>query len=148
MSSHANSAGGAFGTGEPHITPLKTYFIVFGCLLVLTIATVAVSYAGLPSTMSIIVAMIVASMKASLVVWFFMHLNHDLPFNKIVFGSAVFFAAIFFGFTMLDLSSRDAVLAVEGNFYKKAEDAGLDPMAGPPPPGAGGHGEAPAGEAH
>ena len=56
---------------------VKTYFMVFGALMVLTIVTVAVSYLHLPVHQAIIVALAIATVKGSLVALFFMHLNHE-----------------------------------------------------------------------
>lgn len=53
---------------------VKTYWVVFGSLLVLTAVTVAISYIHLPMTYAVILALVVASTKASLVGLYFMHL--------------------------------------------------------------------------
>lgn len=52
------------------------YVAVFAALLVLTGATVAVSYIDL-GLWNIAVALLIASAKASLVALFFMHLKHE-----------------------------------------------------------------------
>jgi cytochrome c oxidase subunit 4 len=56
---------------------VKTYFMVFGTLMVLTVITVGVSYLHLPVHEAILVALLIATIKASLVALFFMHLNHE-----------------------------------------------------------------------
>ena len=104
-----------------HITPLKTYYTVFGALLFLTIVTVGVSYAGLPATASIVVAMAVAAVKASLVGAWFMHLKYDTKFNVMCFLSAFWFVGLFFIFTTIDLGSRDSIMAISGNRVLRAE---------------------------
>ena len=53
---------------------LRVYIIVFVALAVLTIVTVAISYLHLPTGLAIFVAMVVATVKASLVAGYFMHL--------------------------------------------------------------------------
>jgi cytochrome c oxidase subunit IV len=53
---------------------VRGYFIVFGTLLALTIVTVAISYLHLPTWAAILLALVVASGKASLVCLYFMHL--------------------------------------------------------------------------
>ena len=110
----------------PHVSPVRTYLAVYGALLVLTVATVAVSYLGLPSLASVAVAMGIATAKASLVVLFFMHMKWDVPFNRFVFGAALWFLAIFFIFTMVDLASRGLVLQVQDNFEYRAEHAAAE----------------------
>jgi cytochrome c oxidase subunit 4 len=61
-------------TAEELKKHLKTYWVVFGSLLVLTAVTVGISYIHLPITYAIILALVVASTKASLVALYFMHL--------------------------------------------------------------------------
>ena len=52
----------------------KVYWMIFGSLLVLTAVTVGISYIHLPFTFAVILALVVASTKASLVALYFMHL--------------------------------------------------------------------------
>jgi len=52
----------------------RVYIIVFSTLAVLTVITVAVSYLDLSLVGSIIVALAIATVKASLVACYFMHL--------------------------------------------------------------------------
>jgi len=75
---------------------VKTYYMVFGGLMVLTIITVAVSYLELATPMAITVALIVAIIKGSLVAMFFMHLAHE---RKIIYW-ALTLTIIFFIFLM------------------------------------------------
>ncbi len=56
---------------------VKTYLMVFGALMVLTIVTVGVSYLHLPVATAILVALFVATIKGSLVAMFFMHLKGE-----------------------------------------------------------------------
>ena len=56
---------------------VKTYFMIFGALMVLTIITVGVSYVHLPVAAAVTVALIVATIKGSLVALYFMHLLHE-----------------------------------------------------------------------
>ena len=58
---------------EHHITPLRTYLIIAATLLFLSGVTVWVSYFDF-GPLNIIIAMGVASLKATLVALFFMHL--------------------------------------------------------------------------
>ena len=55
-------------------------------------------------------------MKATLVGAWFMHLKYDAKFNIFTFLAAFWFMASFFVFTFFDLSSRDAVNDVTGQF--------------------------------
>jgi cytochrome c oxidase subunit 4 len=105
---------------EPHVTPLKVYFGIFGSLICLTFVTVGVSYLGLPPSLSIIVAMAAATVKATLVSLWFMHMLHDTKFNISLFLASIWFIGIFFVFTTLDMASRDKVLKSSDTFeYRK-----------------------------
>jgi cytochrome c oxidase subunit 4 len=113
--------GGRFGSYGPkfhlHVIRTSIFLIaVYGALLVLTVVTVGVSYLGLPPVQSILVAMGVALVKATLVGAWFMHLKYDAKFNIFTFLATFWFMASFFVFTFFDLSSRDAVNDVTGQF--------------------------------
>lgn len=114
---------------EHHVMPMKTYFAVYGALLVCTALTYAVSELGpsmgvvAGSSLSITIAMAVALTKAFLVAAWFMHLKYDTKFNVFTFVSALWFMSVFFIFTMFDISSRDTVTEVTGNFVLRTEMA-------------------------
>jgi caa(3)-type oxidase subunit IV len=91
-----------------HVAPMSLYWKVFGGLLFLTALTVAVSYADLGKA-SLLVAMVVAIVKSTLVVMFFMHLKGDDRTFTFIFVSTLVFVGIFFGLTFADLSTRGAV---------------------------------------
>jgi cytochrome c oxidase subunit 4 len=61
---------------------VRGYLMVFGTLLVLTLVTVAVSYLDLPEIETVVVALGIATVKASLVAMFFMHLKGERPMVK------------------------------------------------------------------
>ena len=65
MSEHDN------GHWEEHV---KVYLTVFGALAVLTVLTVAASYLNVSETEAIFLALAIATVKASLVAGYFMHL--------------------------------------------------------------------------
>lgn len=111
----------AEGHGEVHVLPLKTYFAVFGSLLVLTVLTVLVSVIGLPAPASIIVAMVVAAVKATLVVLWFMHLKFDDRFYSLIFIVSLFFLVLFFVFTSMDVLSRGQVNPEESFFSEDGQ---------------------------
>ena len=70
---------------KEHDSGNRTYMIVGGALIILTAVTVAVSYVHL-GMMNVVVALLVASVKASLVALFFMHLRQESP---LVWGFAL-----------------------------------------------------------
>ena len=75
---------------------VRTYFMIFGALMVLTVITVGVSYVHLPIPMAILVALIVATIKGSLVAMFFMHLLHE---KKLIYY-VLLLTVVFFVFLM------------------------------------------------
>lgn len=70
---------------------IRRYLMVFGALAVLTIITVAISQLHLPTHEAIILALIVATIKGSLVAAFFMHLLSERKLIYAVLALTVFF---------------------------------------------------------
>lgn len=91
----------AEGAIHIHAVPPWLLLTVFGCLLVLTVVTVAITKVPL-GPFAIWAALGIAVLKATLVVLYFMHLRWDAPFNAIIFISALLFVAIFIGMTITD----------------------------------------------
>src|SRR6187401_863641 len=56
---------------------VRKYMMIGGALLVFTVITVAASYLNLAVPAAITVALIIATMKGSMVASVFMHLNHE-----------------------------------------------------------------------
>ncbi len=74
---------------------LKVYYIVFASLAALTLITVAVARLDLNIGMAVLVAMVVATIKGSLVACYFMHLISERGLIFWVLGlCAVFFAVL------------------------------------------------------
>lgn len=72
---------------------MRKYLLVLGALAVLTGVTVAISYVHLPTHQAIALALVVATIKGSLVAAFFMHLITE---RKLIFA-VLLFTAFFFG---------------------------------------------------
>ncbi len=70
----------------------KIYIAVFAALMVLTIITVTVSYLHLSTPAAIAVAMLVASIKGSLVAAYFMHLISE---RKAIYSILILTVAFF-----------------------------------------------------
>lgn len=106
-----------------HVSPVWEFTAVFVTLLFLTILTYLVSFAGL-GPWSLPVAMLIAFMKGSLVVLFFMHLYYEDRFYAFVFSVTILFVAIFFGYTLFDMNTSDDLNEEAGIHWKKGvEDA-------------------------
>jgi cytochrome c oxidase subunit IV len=65
---------------------VRGYIIVFVTLMALTLITVGISYLHLSAGPAIALALIVASVKASLVASYFMHLISE---RKIIYGTLI-----------------------------------------------------------
>jgi len=78
---------------------------VLTALLALTAITVYVASFSF-GEWNIVVALLIASCKASLVGLFFMHLRNDKPINWIIFLTAIFMLALFLIFVFIDVDSR------------------------------------------
>ena len=81
----------ADSTAHPHnpIKEARTFTIVLLILVVFTFITVGASYVDF-GTFSVIVAIVIATIKASLVALVFMHLRHDKPMNALIFLVSAF----------------------------------------------------------
>jgi cytochrome c oxidase subunit 4 len=73
---------------------VRIYISVFVALLALTIITVAISRFHLPVPMAVTVAMLVATIKGSLVACYFMHLISEKKLIYAVLGLTVVFFAV------------------------------------------------------
>lgn len=69
---------------------VRIYIVVFVSLMVLTLVTVAVSYLHLPLPMAIGLALLIATIKGSLVACYFMHLISEKKLIYTVLGLTVF----------------------------------------------------------
>ena len=81
--------------------PAAVLLAVFAALTDLTVATVAVSWVNL-GNWNLVVALGIATLKASLVALYFMHLRYDNPFYALIFVTALVFLGVFLCLTLLD----------------------------------------------
>ncbi len=98
---HAAHADG-HDHGLAHTTPVWLLFAILGALLVLTIFTVSVTSIDLGQQGNLVVAMIIATVKAALVCTFFMHLLWDKKFHAVLFLTSVLFLILFLSLTSND----------------------------------------------
>jgi cytochrome c oxidase subunit 4 len=82
---------------------VRIYLMVFAALGVLTIVTVAISYLDLPTSYAITIAVIVASVKASLVGAYFMHLVSE---EKVIYYLLLLCAAFFVTLMFIPLATE------------------------------------------
>ena len=91
--------------GAGHISPVSLYITIFLALMVLTGVTVGAAYVDL-GQFNFLVAMIIAVFKASLVVWYFMHVKYQSPLTKLTIATGLFFLAILLGMLLIEYSSK------------------------------------------
>lgn len=92
---------------HPHITPLATYFKVAMALFGLTFLTIiAHNFRASLGSLAAPVAFLIALVKASFVILWFMHLKDDTKMNRFIFAIGFFFLALLFGICALDIATR------------------------------------------
>ena len=89
-----------------HIVPVKIYVTIFLSLLLGTALTVMAAFIDFPWQLNTIVAMTIATAKATLVVLFFMHVRYSTRLVWVIVAAALFWMAILFAFTLGDFYTR------------------------------------------
>ena len=89
-----------------HVTTVQFNLRIFGILIGLTILTAASHYIPL-GPFSLVLALLIASTKAMLVVLYFMHLRWSAKLNWAFSGLALLFLAILIGMTFDDFATRN-----------------------------------------
>ena len=89
-----------------HVSPVSLYVTIFASLMVLTAVTVGAAFVNL-GQFNFLVAMLVAGFKASLVVWYFMHMKYQRHLTKLALAVGMLFLVILLGETMIDYASKD-----------------------------------------
>jgi len=84
-----------------HVVPFRVLLAVWLALMVLTVVTVAAVHVDL-GNMNLYLAMAIATVKATLVALYFMHLRYDRPFHAIVFITALVFVLLFVSLVLTD----------------------------------------------
>jgi cytochrome c oxidase subunit 4 len=112
---HADAPGieAADGRVHAHIASWQFYAFILSILVVLTLLTVGISYIHL-GKLNLMVAVAIATTKASLVVLFFMHLKYDNRFNAMILIVSLLFIGVFFAYTLNDTDRRAEVDVAQG----------------------------------
>jgi cytochrome c oxidase subunit IV len=106
MSDHSKTADHD-DHGLAHTTPVSLLAGILSVLMVLTIVTVAVTAIDLGGQGNLVVAMVIATVKAGLVVTYFMHLRWDKKFHLILFLTSVLFLILFLSISLTDRSEYE-----------------------------------------
>ncbi len=93
-----------------HILPLKVYLAVGSALLILTFITVEVALHDF-GAFNLVIALSIASIKALLVAFFFMHLWYDNKLFFVVFSACLLLLTVFIVLTMFDTMRRGDISA-------------------------------------
>lgn len=93
---------------DHHAKHAKIYLAVLLALLFLTVVTVGASYIDLGSA-NIVVAIVIATCKASLVGLFFMHLIYDKAINAMVLLAGFGFLGLLLSFCLIDIDNRPRI---------------------------------------
>ena len=88
-----------------HIVEKKTYYAVFGSLMVLLAATVGIAYVHL-GKLNVIAAITIAFMKAILIILYFMHVRYSSRLIWIFVGAGFFWLGILFALSFADFFTR------------------------------------------
>ena len=90
---------------QAHVVPYRTFILVWGVLMGLTILLVFVSRVN-HELFSVPAMLTVTPLKAGLVFYFFMHLKYERPLLKIMVFVALATLVVFIGLLFLDISFR------------------------------------------
>ena len=90
---------------QPHIVGNKTFVLVWAALITLTAITVTVATMRL-GPLSTLTALAIASIKAGLVLWFFMHLKYEARFFKLLLLIPIVTLTVIIGLTFFDVWYR------------------------------------------
>lgn len=90
-----------------HIVPIRIYIMIFLVLMVGTALTVAAAFVDFPWRFNTIVALTIATVKATFVVLYFMHVRYSTRLVWVIVAASLFWMAILFAFTFSDYITRD-----------------------------------------
>jgi cytochrome c oxidase subunit 4 len=96
------------GKVHAHVSPFLFLCSIFGALIFLTVVTVAASRFDFGSANTII-AVLIATVKATLVATFFMHLKYDKGFHALIFVMSFVFLGVMLFLTLEDIDTRGKV---------------------------------------
>jgi cytochrome c oxidase subunit 4 len=115
---HDKAAGDEHGGDDfyvrAHVSSVKFYVGILGALMFFTLLTVGVASVHL-GPLNLAVAVVIASIKATLVITFFMHLKYDNKFNATIVVSTLLFIGVFFVYTMNDTDQRAELDDAQGS---------------------------------
>lgn len=118
--------------GEETHTHNHTKWYIANILALFALTAITVLAAGVnfgSNTTNLVIAMVIATIKASLVALIFMHLLWERGVNAIIFLSSLFFVALFMSFTFFDVETRTLIEPASAS--EPGASAGYEPAALP-----------------
>ena len=88
-----------------HLAPISLYVGIWATLMIFTGLTVFAATVEL-GIFNIVVALLIATIKGTLVVLFFMHLRYSTKLTMVTVVAAIFFLLIMFSLSMTDYLTR------------------------------------------
>ncbi|HXP47892.1 MAG TPA: cytochrome C oxidase subunit IV family protein [Terriglobales bacterium] len=88
-----------------HTVPKKIYVVIWATLLAMTLITTLVAFVDL-GRFNTVVALAIATFKASLVVLFFMGAKYTPRLTRVVIICGIFFLGLLLAFSMADYLTR------------------------------------------
>lgn len=88
-----------------HVIPRKIYLAIVTTLLTLTVLTYWAATINL-GPLNVVIALVIATCKATLVVLFFMHARYSPRRTRVVIVSGLFWLALLLGLTLSDYLTR------------------------------------------
>jgi cytochrome c oxidase subunit IV len=88
-----------------HVVPVSLYVAIWAALMVFTAITVFAARLEL-HVFNIVLALLIATIKGTLVVLFFMHLRYSTKLTMVTVIAAMFFLFLLLGLTMTDYLTR------------------------------------------
>ena len=93
-----------------HIVSVRVYITIFLVLLVGTALTVLAAFIDFRWRLNTIIALTIATAKATFVVLYFMHVRYSSRLVWVIVASALFWMALLFAFTFSDYVTRPSGL--------------------------------------
>ena len=88
-----------------HVVPIRMYVAIWAALMIFTGLTVFAATVEL-HVFNIVLALLIATIKGTLVALFFMHLRYSTKLTMVTVIAAIFFLFILFGLSMTDYLTR------------------------------------------
>ena len=104
----------------PHVLPMSVYMGTIGLLMFLTFITWAAAQIDI-GVFNLPLALLIASVKAFVVLFIFMHIAWDNKLNFAIIMSSFLFLGLFFIFPWFDMEGRVMVDTQRRNFLPRDE---------------------------